>query len=442
MPFGGVVGGETGCQQKCLMSIILSEAFPMWFRNRRKQGDLKARGGVVAAPRRSPKFGPRTIETLEDRALMSHGTVPISHHQTRFMQTNLVADLPGVAQQTDPQLVNAWGLAASSGSPWWVSDNGSGLSTLYTADGTKVPINPTGPVTKGAVIIPSPTSPTGGTPTGVVSNNTSDFLVNGKPAAFIFDTEDGTIAAWNGGQSAVIPLGGDNSASGAVYKGLALASNSNGNFLYATNFHNGTVDVFDSSFHQVKLGTGAFTGTFTDHRIPGGFAPFGIQTITPPGSSQEFLVVTYAKQNAAKHDDVAGPGNGFVDIFDTSGDLIERVASHGTLNSPWGIAVAPNNFGQFSGDLLIGNFGDGRINAFRFPRHFPRAGVSHKFQFDGQLRNVKTVDHGKPITIDGLWSLQFGMGNSNSGPKNTLFFTAGPNGETDGLFGTLTVASM
>ena len=176
----------------------------MWFRNRRKQGNLKARGGVVAAPRRSPKFGPRVVEALEDRALMSHGTVPISHHQTRFMQTNLVSDLPGVAQQTDPQLVNAWGLAASSDSPWWVSDNGSGLSTLYTADGTKVPINPTGPVTKGAVIIPSPTSPTGGTPTGIVSNNTSDFLVNGKPAAFIFDTEDGTIAAWNGGQSAVI----------------------------------------------------------------------------------------------------------------------------------------------------------------------------------------------------------------------------------------------
>ena len=186
--------------------------------------------------------------------------------------------------------------------------------------------------------------------------------------------------------------------------------------------------MFDSSFHQVKLGTGAFTGTFTDHHIPGGFAPFGIQTITPPGSSQEFLVVTYAKQNAAKHDDVAGPGNGFVDIFDTSGDLIERVASHGTLNSPWGIAVAPANFGQFSGDLLIGNFGDGRINAFRFPtvtspalesRTSPNSAAN-----SGTLRRVQIT--GPPITIDGLWSLAFGNGRQQLRTDQHLVLHRGP----------------
>ena len=172
------------------------------------------------------------------------------------------------------------------------------------------------------------------------------------------------------------------------------------------------------------------SGAFTDHHIPSGYAPFGIANITPPGSSQSFLVVTYAKQDAAKHDDASGAGHGFVDIFDTSGHLISHVASRGPLNSPWGIALAPSQFGRFSGDLLIGNFGNGRINAFKLP-----SGHSHTSVFAGQLMNA----NGKPITIHGLWGLAFGNG-TGAGPTNTLFFTAGLNGEADGLFGKLTAA--
>jgi len=265
----------------------------------------------------------------------------------------------------------------------------------------------------------------------IFNGNSSEFLVNGSgtSAHFIFSTEDGTISAWNSGTSAVLKV--DNSAvpspgSGAVYKGLALANNGGADFLYATNFHAGTIDVFDSSFHQVTLASGAFT----DHKIPKGFAPFGIQSVTVPGTSQSVLFVTYAKQDADKHDDVAGKGNGFVDVFDTSGNLLQRVASRGALNSPWGIAVAPSNFGKLSGDLLVGDFGDGRINAFRLPQ-----GRSHKFASAGQLMNVQ----GKPIKISGLWGLAFGNG-AGAGPTNTLFFTAGTNHEADGLFGTLTTA--
>jgi uncharacterized protein (TIGR03118 family) len=398
----------------------------MWFRNLRVHQDSKARGGVVPAPHRSPKFGPRVVEALEDRALMSMG---VHAHQmltpppTSFTQTNLVSDIPGMAANTDRNLVNPWGITHTQTSPWWVADNNAGVSTLYNGNtGAKIPLT---------VTIPSPSAPTGGTPTGIVSNtSTTDFLVNGAGTAahFIFATEDGTIAAWNSGGSAVIKA--DNSsnpsaAKGAVYKGLALASNSGANYLYAANFRAGTIDVFDSSFHQVTLGSGAVSGTFADHHIPHSYAPFGIANIN--GN----LFVTYAKQNAAKHDDVAGPRRGFVDEFDPSGHLIQRVATRGTLNSPWGLAVAPSSFGQFSGDLLIGNFGDGRINAFQFP-----SGNSHQFQFVGQLSNSQ----GQPITIDGLWGLGVGNG-AMAGSSSTLFFSAGIDGEQHGLFGTLT-ASM
>jgi len=265
----------------------------------------------------------------------------------------------------------------------------------------------------------------------IFNGNSSEFLVNGSgtSAHFIFSTEDGTISAWNSGTSAVLKV--DNSAvpspgSGAVYKGLALANNGGADFLYATNFHAGTIDVFDSSFHQVTLASGAFT----DHKIPKGFAPFGIQSVTVPGTSQSVLFVTYAKQDADKHDDVAGKGNGFVDVFDTSGNLLQRVASRGALNSPWGIAAAPINFGKLSGDLPGGDFGDGQINAFRLPQGRP-----HKFASAGQLMNVQ----GKPIKISGLWGMAFGNG-AGAGPTNTLFFTAGTNHEADGLFGTLTTS--
>jgi uncharacterized protein (TIGR03118 family) len=350
-----------------------------------------------------------------------HPIHALASRQTRVTQTNLVSDGAVPAAATDPKLVNPWGLAASSGSPWWVNDNGTGVSTLYNGSGAKQAL---------VVTIPPPTgSPAGttSTPTGMVFNGkTSEFLVNGPGTAahFIFATEDGSISGWNGGTNAVLEV--NNSGSGAVYKGLALANNGTADFLYATNFHAGTVDVFDSSFHQVTLASGAFT----DSRIPKGFAPFGIANVTPPGATQSFLFVTYAKQNAEKHDDVAGRGNGFVDVFDASGNLLQRVASRGTLNSPWGIALAPSNFGRNSNELLIGNFGDGRINAFKFPQ-----GRSHKFASAGQLMNVR----GKPVTISGLWALAFGNG-ANAGPTNTLFFTAGVNHEADGLFGTLTTS--
>jgi uncharacterized protein (TIGR03118 family) len=406
----------------------------MWFRSNRLRGESRPREGAAATRRGSRKFGPRTVETLEIRALMSHAghrLVPQDIHamalrQTRFVQTNLVSDGSVTAPVIDKDLGNPWGLAASPKSPWWINDNHTGLSTLYNGAGAKQGL---------VVTIPPPAgSPAGTTssPNGMVFNgNTSDFVVSqgGKsgPSAFIFATEDGTISGWNFGvntTNAILAV--DNSGSGAVYKGLALANNGGSDFLYATNFHAGTIDVFDSSFHQVTLASSAFT----DSKLPKGFAPFGIASITPPGSSQNLLFVTYAMQKADKHDDLAGRGHGFVDVFDASGNLLQRVASRGTLNSPWGIALAPSNFGRNSGELLIGNFGDGRINAFKFPQ-----GTSHRFAVAGQLLNTR----GKPITISGLWGLAFGNG-ANAGPNNTLFFTAGVNHEAGGLFGTLTTS--
>jgi uncharacterized protein (TIGR03118 family) len=331
-----------------------------------------------------------------------------------YQQTNLVSDLPGVATVTDPHLVNAWGMSHSSTSPWWISDNGAGVSTLYNGSGTPFP--PGSPL---VVTIPPPLgSPAGtiATPTGNVFNSISGFAVtkNGVSgrAAFLFATEDGTISGWS---PAVDPtnaiLAVDNSASGAVYKGLAPGSNSFGDFLFATNFHNGTVDVFDSHFAPTSL-----AGSFADPGIPAGFAPFGIANL---GGQ---LYVTYAKQNAEKHDDVAGPANGFVDIFDTNGNLIRRLVTRGRLNSPWGLTFAPADFGQFSNDLLVGNFGDGRINVVD-----PNTG-----EFLDQLRDRDN----RAITIDGLWGLAFGNG-ANAGPTNTLFFTAGIDDEAHGLFGSL-----
>jgi uncharacterized protein (TIGR03118 family) len=229
-------------------------------------------------------------------------------------------------------------------------------------------------------------------------------------SVFIFDTEDGTISGWNptfpDKSHAILAVDRSNVGKGAVYKGLAIGSNSSGTFIFATNFRFGTIEMFDSNFKLVR--------SFADQRLPQSFAPFGIQNI---GGN---LYVTFAKRNGAKHDDVAGPGNGFVDVFDTSGNLIRRLIARGSLNSPWGLALAPANFGQFSNDLLVGNFGDGHINAFD-----PDTGA-----FLGQLRD----QNGNSITIDGLWSLQFGN-DAVAGPSNELFFTAGIDGEAHGLFG-------
>jgi uncharacterized protein (TIGR03118 family) len=320
-----------------------------------------------------------------------------------YLVHNLVSDQAGVADHMDPNLVNAWGLAALPTSPWWVADNGMNVSTLYTADGTAQSL---------VVSVPN-------APTGVVANSTSDFALSmgGKsgPALFIFDTEEGAILGWNLSGVPTQAVVAVPSAGGAVFKGLAIASTGSGERLYATDFHNGRVDVFDGNFAQLNT-----PGAFVDPGIATGYAPFGIQNI---GGA---IFVTYAKQDAARHDDVPGQGHGFVDEFDTNGALLQRVATHGQLNSPWGLAAAPASFGRFGGDLLVGNFGDGQINALR---QLPSGNYEHA----GQLRNTD----GKTLTIDGLWSLQFGHGAVKNGPIDTLFFTAGPDGESHGLFGTV-----
>jgi uncharacterized protein (TIGR03118 family) len=325
-----------------------------------------------------------------------------------YVVHNLVSDVPGAADHVDANLVNAWGLTSLATSPWWVADNGANVTTLYQANGSAVSL---------VVQVPS-------APTGAVSNAGTHFVVSSGsasgPALFIFATEDGKILGWN---SAVPPpppshqaeVAVDHSSVGAVYKGLAIASTSAGDRLYATDFHNNRVDVFDGSWNQVTL-----PGAFVDPKIPDGFAPFGIQNIG------RTIFVTYAKQDDARHDDVAGQGLGFVDMFDTSGALLGRVAQRGQLNSPWGLAMAPASFGRFGGDLLVGNFGDGQINAYELQ-------PNGKFEHRGELRGTD----GKALAIDGLWSLQFGKGAVNNGPLDTLFFTAGPNGEADGLFGTI-----
>jgi uncharacterized protein (TIGR03118 family) len=262
----------------------------------------------------------------------------------------------------------------------------------------------------------------GGKPTGQVFNGTSDFeAAPGFPSVFIFATEAGTIAGWNPFVPAFLSttaiLKVDNSS--AIYKGLATGNIGPHNFLYAANFHACTIDVFDKNFTQVFLPPGAFS----DPNLPAGYAPFNIQNL------QGQLYVAYAKQDADKEDEVAGQGKGFVDVFNPNGVLVQRVATRGKLNAPWGLALAPDNFGRFSNDLLVGNFGDGRISAYRLK--------NNRFQFHGQLN---TPD-GKRVEIDGLWALSFGSGGANNGPKNVLFFTAGPDDEEHGLFGSLTACS-
>ncbi len=328
-----------------------------------------------------------------------------------YAQHNLVSDIPGLADHTDSNLVNAWGLDSGPTTPWWISDNGTGKATLYN-------------VSSGAITIFTVPGAGGaqGNPTGLVFNGGTGFVVNngvGAPSAarFIFSSEDGTISAFKGAPIVTVVPNVNAPAHGAIYKGLAIDSRTAGQFLYATDFHNGNVDVFDSSFHAVTL-----AGTFTDPNLPAGFAPFGIQNINGT------LYVTYALQDEDQEDDVAGPGNGFVDAFDTSGNFITRVASMGELNSPWGLALAPADFGRFSGDLLVGNFGDGRIHAFD-PETFEAVGLLHSAS-------------GRPIQIEGLWALQFGHGTtatSANGLTTTLFFTAGPADEDHGLFGSITL---
>jgi uncharacterized protein (TIGR03118 family) len=350
-----------------------------------------------------------TAPSLSPPSFSLQGDAAVRAAAPFYGQQNLVSDGAVPAGLVDAALVNAWGLVASATSPWWVADNGTGLSTLYNGNtGGKVSLTVTVP----------------GAPTGIVFNSGPGFVVTrgtkSGPARFIFASEDGTISGWNPAVAATqAVVGVDNSAGGAVYKGLAIASTAAGDRLYATNFRAGTVDVFDAGFQPVS-------DAFTDADLPPGYAPFGIRLL---GST---IYVTYALQNADKHDDVAGEGHGFVNAFDTGGHLLRRVASRGRLDSPWGLALAPADFGDVSGDLLVGNFGDGHINAF--DPHRSRG------QGEAQQRGQLHAVDGRPIAIDGLWAIAFGNG-AAAGPTNALFFTAGPIHEAHGLFGKLVVTS-
>ncbi|MEX3853232.1 TIGR03118 family protein [Paraburkholderia sp. BR10923] len=324
--------------------------------------------------------------------------------QSSFTATALVSDGAVPAAHTDANLKNPWGVAFNPNGFAWVADNGTNVATLY--DGNGVPQS---------LVVTIPDGKNGSaSPTGIVFNGTQSFLVteNGKSgvAAFIFTGEGGTITAW---APAVGPTNAfvmyDDGAGGAVYKGLALAAMNNGNFLYATDFHNNKIDVFDSSFTKVSM-----PGAFTDPAMPAGFAPFGIQAI---GSN---LFVTYAMQDAAKHDDVPGAGLGMVDVYDTAGNLKQRFATGGSLNAPWGIAQAPASFGSMSGAIIIGNFGDGMINAFNAS--------------SGQSMGPISGPNNSPIVEHGIWGIAFGNDLSNQ-PSSTLFFAAGPNDEADGVYG-------
>lgn len=321
-----------------------------------------------------------------------------------YLQTNLVSDVAGVAANTDPNLVNPWGLSVSPTGAWWVSDNGTGLTTLY--DGT-------GAIQTLVVALPNTPGASGASaPTGTVFNGVAtDFLLApGKPAHFIFAHEEGTITAWNGGTTGQLMVNNSGSAS---YKGLAIATNGSAQLLYAANFRAGTVDVFDNAFKPVNLGPEAFR----DLLVPRSFAPFNVQAIG------DAIYVAYAEREAGSIDEVDGAGRGFVDVYSTDGHLQKRLQWGLWFNAPWGVALAPADFGRFSNMLLVGQFGSGKIAAFD-----PDSG-----EFRGFLRG----DDNRPVRIEGLWALAFGNG-AGAGPATSLFFTAGIDDEAHGLMGTLT----
>lgn len=319
-----------------------------------------------------------------------------------YKQTNLTSDTAGVAANVDPMLVNPWGIAFFPNNPFWIADNNSGFTTLYNASG----------VNAGSFAVPKAAANTGlSTPTGIVANTTgAGFVVNGKPGVFILDSEDGAITSWNGTDPVTIKV--DNSRTGAVYKGLALITNSTGTFLLAANFNSGAVEVYDNLFNARVL-----AGTFTDPNLPAGFAPFGIHVVNNQ------VLVTYAMQDQAKHDPVHQAGAGYVDLFDLNGNFAQRLVSQGNLNAPWGAVIPPAGFGAFGGKLLIGNFGDGTINAFD-----PAAGT-----FLDQMKDST----GAVITNASLWDMVFG-GGGPSGDPNTLYITAGLANEQHGLFAAIT----
>lgn len=356
-------------------------------------------------------------------ACNSGGKPPAALHSARNAATLAEADsvyraVPLVSDGyiatpvVDPNLQNGWGLVASPTSPWWTANNGTGTSSLYDAQGK---------ISAGLPFIWVPSEAGGpGSPTGIVFSGGKGFVVSGSsksgPARFLFASEDGVLSGWNPAadfRNAIAVVHG--ASWGAVYKGLAIASTPGGDRLFATDFANAAVDVFNDKFERL-VGAG-----FADPELPDGYAPFGIKTIG------DRVYVTYAKQDSARHDNVSGEGFGTVSAFDLSGRFIARIASGEELNAPWGIAQAPaTGFGRYSGKLLIGNFGDGRILAFDQPK-------------EGEQDEGEVLEDGQgPIVIDGLWGIAFGFGNANSGPKNWLYFAAGPKLESHGLFGYVT----
>jgi uncharacterized protein (TIGR03118 family) len=370
------------------------------------------------------------LDQLDDAATALLSQVPLrdllddllKHHQAppTFIQTNLISDGFVPAQQQDANLINPWGVAYGPTGPFWISENNAGVASVDSLNsGGILTVNAIPPITI------APPSPGAGpaTPDGQVFNSFASqnafMLSDGAPATFLFATEDGTISGWNNGagsesiitvNESVDPSDGNEAQGvGAVYKGLAIADTKAGPMLYAANFRHGTVDMFDQSFNHVK--------SFTDPNLSAGYAPFNVQVLDGK------LFVTFALQDSTEHDDVAGSGHGFVDEFDLNGHLDARIASCGPLNSPWGLAIAPSGFGRYAGDLLVGNFGDGTINAFDIKTH----------DFLGQLLG----GDGKPISIGDLWALIPGNGGA-AGSPNALYFTAGLQDEAHGLFGSLT----
>jgi uncharacterized protein (TIGR03118 family) len=314
--------------------------------------------------------------------------------ESAYRRTDLVSNVAGAAATRDANAINVWGIAFGTG-PVWVTDNGSSTSTLYDGNGKVVPL----------VVKTQPD------PTGIVwYNGTSDFKVDGtNPATFIFSTEGGVISGWSRAQADRTVDIAQQTVPDAVFKGLAIAGNGTKNVLYATDFFHGQVATFGPDFKPIALKCG-----FSDPELPDGFAPFGIQNVNGD------IYVTYAKQDAARHDNLSGPGLGRVDVFDANGCLVRGIEHFHSLNAPWGVAIAPASFGRFGGAVLIGNFGDGWIGAYD--------------SADGHFLGFLEDEHGERITIPGLWGIAFGNGAQNQ-PANTLFFAAGPNGEKDGLYG-------
>ena len=329
--------------------------------------------------------------------------IAVGQNNNVYVQQNLVSDVPGMAAFTDPNMVNPWGISQTATSPFWVSNHDKGNTTVYAGSGSPSTL---------VVTLPAANGTSQGVPTGQIPGNGTNFLLpapNGKAASFIFATEDGTIEAWNGSAGTKAVIVANNSSSGAVYTGIATSPSGGTPLVYAANFSSGNIDVFDTNFSPTTV-----SGGFKDATLPSGFNPYNVWTLSGK------VYVTYAKLSPDKVNSVAGAGNGFVNVFDANGNMLQRVVSNGPLNSPWGIAIAPANWGAFGGALLVGNFGDGKINAFNLS-----TGASL-----GTLQDSK----GNPIVNNGLWGILFG--NGRSADANTLYIVANinPNNASHGLF--------